>query len=112
MATRTRKGRLQGHRGLDDRQYRKATARLRARSQVCWICGNPIDVSLPWTDKWSWTADHVVPRSKGGHLLGEMRAAHRACNSSRGNREVAPSAQLPTSRQWLPSSEPEGSTKQ
>ncbi|WP_431941667.1 HNH endonuclease signature motif containing protein [Nocardia grenadensis] len=110
MATRAGKGRLQGHRGLDDRQYRKATKRLRARSQTCWICGKPIDVSLPWTDPLSWTADHIVPRSKGGHLLGEMRAAHRRCNSSRGNRDVPVSAQLPTSRQWLPSNEPSGSS--
>ncbi|MFQ6230770.1 HNH endonuclease signature motif containing protein [Nocardia sp. NPDC002869] len=95
-------------RGLDDRTYRKATKQLRARSQTCWICGGRIDVSLPYTDPESWTADHVVPRSKGGHLLGEMRAAHRRCNSKRGNKEIAPSAQLPTSRQWLPTAVPSG----
>lgn len=86
--------------GLDSRAYRKATARLRARSQVCHICGNPIDVTLPYTDPMSWTADHIIPRSKGGHLLGEMKAAHRRCNSRRGNRPDR-IEQLPTSRAWL-----------
>ncbi|WP_156094984.1 HNH endonuclease signature motif containing protein [Nocardia lijiangensis] len=94
--------------GLDDRQYRKARDRLRSRSQVCHICGGTIDVSLPYTDARSWTADHIIPRSKGGHLLGEMKAAHRDCNSRRGNRTEVREDKLPTSRSWLPSSVPEG----
>ncbi|WP_280485372.1 HNH endonuclease [Nocardia cyriacigeorgica] len=88
--------------GLDNREYRKATARLRRRSQTCHICNGPIDVTLPYTHPRSWTADHIVPRSKGGALLGEMKAAHRDCNARRGNRTDNPAEQLPTSRQWLP----------
>ncbi|ATL70767.1 HNH endonuclease signature motif containing protein [Nocardia terpenica] len=87
--------------GLDHRAYRKATRKLRTESQVCHICGRLIDVSLPYTDPMSWTADHIIPRSKGGHLLGEMKAAHRSCNSSRGNRTDIKAVQLPTSRTWL-----------
>ncbi|RSN50868.1 HNH endonuclease [Actinomadura sp. WAC 06369] len=47
----------------------------------------------------SWTADHLTPLSKGGRLLGKMRAAHRSCNSRRGNR-TDPVNPLPTSREW------------
>ncbi|WP_425297973.1 HNH endonuclease [Nocardia brasiliensis] len=87
--------------GLDDRAYRKATAKLRRESQVCWICGLPIDITLHYTDPMSWTADHLIPRSKGGHLLGVIKAAHRRCNASRGNRQATKADQLPVTRQWM-----------
>ncbi|MFE7717504.1 HNH endonuclease signature motif containing protein [Nocardia rhizosphaerihabitans] len=87
--------------GLDHRAYRKARDRLRRESQVCWICGRVIDLSLPYTHPMSWTADHLIPRSKGGHLLGEMRAAHRRCNSKRGNRTTEKVDPMPTTRRWL-----------
>lgn len=86
--------------GLDHRAYRRATARLRANSSVCWICGLQIDLDLPYTDAMSFTADHVVPRSKGGSLLGELKAAHRSCNSKRGNRAQTDADRMPTTRNW------------
>ncbi|KAA0021815.1 HNH endonuclease [Antrihabitans cavernicola] len=86
--------------GLDHRAYRRAKNRLRQNARTCWLCGKWIDVDLPSNDPMSWTADHVIPRSKGGHLLGELRAAHRSCNSSRGNRPPERIDQLPTTRQW------------
>ena len=52
---------------------------------VCWLCG------LPGSD----TADHIVPRSKGGAVydLINLAPAHRRCNESRGNRATSgPSA--------------------
>ncbi|WP_416382337.1 HNH endonuclease [Nocardia transvalensis] len=88
------------NKGLNHRAYVRATKKLRKESQVCWICGQPIDVTLPHTDRMSWTADHVTPRSLGGHLLGELRAAHRACNASRGNRANTLADRMPTSRAW------------
>lgn len=49
---------------------------------VCWICGKHIParkVSL----------DHVIPRSKGGLTnQSNLRAAHRHCNTDRGNAEM------------------------
>lgn len=47
---------------------------------ICRLCG------LPGAD----TADHIVPRSKGGELydLTNGRPAHLSCNSSRGNRDL------------------------
>ncbi|RJO79323.1 HNH endonuclease [Nocardia panacis] len=88
--------------GLDHRAYRRAKAALRRESRVCWICGQPIDTSLTQEDGrgMDWTADHVTPRSKGGHLLGELRAAHRACNAARGNRADTMADRMPTSRKW------------
>lgn len=95
------RGRSRKPPGLDSRAYRKATARLRSQSTVCHLCGTEIDTSLPYTHAMSWTADHVIPRSRGGHLLGEMKAAHRSCNAKRGNQPLEHEEQLPWSRNWL-----------
>jgi 5-methylcytosine-specific restriction endonuclease McrA len=52
----------------------------------CWLCGLPIDFSI--TDAahpMRFSRDHVVPRSLGGvSTLGNLRLAHRQCNSTRG----------------------------
>jgi len=103
---------------LDARAYRKATKKLRAECQVCWLCGGGIDTEQKpstvevcssnkcgkpgqhTTYACQWTADHVIPTSKGGAWLGELRAAHRSCNSIRGNRSEAEVRPLPTSRDW------------
>jgi 5-methylcytosine-specific restriction endonuclease McrA len=74
---------------------------VKATSQVCWICGHLIDKTLPATDPMSFTVDHVIPLSRGGPArdLALLRAAHRRCNSRRGNQlGFGP---LPvTSRRW------------
>lgn len=86
-------------RGRDHRAYRAKTKRLRARTDTCWICGEWIDRTLDYRHPMSWTADHETPLTKGGKLLGPMKAAHRSCNARRGNR-TAPADPLPTSRAW------------
>jgi hypothetical protein len=56
--------------------YQRRAKAVRDSATVCWICGkeaNPEDV---------WTADHLVAGDPASPLL----AAHRKCNSSRGNR--------------------------
>mgnify|MGYP002041581375 CR=1 FL=1 len=55
---------------------------------VCWICGRP----------GADTADHLVPRSRGGsNALCNLAAAHARCNYARGNR--TPAVPIP-SRAW------------
>jgi len=88
--------------GRNLQAYRRRARRLkRTVPPVCWICGDMIDLDLPFTHAMSWTADHVVPLAKGGDIHGEMRPAHRRCNSVRqtGDRDhlTQPS---PTSREW------------
>lgn len=87
-------------RGLDDHTYRKRTAALKAQRHDCWLCGKPIDYELSWKHKMAFTADHVQPRSKGGHIYGEIRAAHRSCNSSRSNRVTTVTTPPKTALQW------------
>nr|WP_265087383.1 HNH endonuclease [Nanchangia anserum] len=49
----------------------------------------------------SFTADHVHELAKGGHLLGELKPAHRSCNSRRSNRTTPRKRQpLHTTQKW------------
>jgi 5-methylcytosine-specific restriction endonuclease McrA len=47
---------------------------------TCWLCGGP----------GATEADHLLPLSRGGSLAdpANMKAAHRSCNGSRGNRMI------------------------
>jgi hypothetical protein len=86
----------------DLRAYRRARERLKHKARrhglKCWICGEPFDWSLPYTDPRGFTADHVAPLANGGAILGPLEPAHRACNSRRGKADRA--ERLPTTRQW------------
>jgi 5-methylcytosine-specific restriction endonuclease McrA len=34
------------------------------------------------------TADHIIPKSFGGKLIGNIKAAHAKCNVERGNKII------------------------
>jgi 5-methylcytosine-specific restriction endonuclease McrA len=55
---------------------------------LCRLCGRPLDRDAdPALDREAPTLDHVRPVEDGGrHELGNVRAAHRACNSARAMR--------------------------
>ncbi|WP_157601814.1 HNH endonuclease [Promicromonospora kroppenstedtii] len=82
--------------------YRNARAALKARTRKhgtpCWLCGQPFDWSLHHLDAMAFTADHVTPLARGGHITGPLKPAHRRCNSRRndGRHET----RLPTTRRW------------
>jgi 5-methylcytosine-specific restriction endonuclease McrA len=59
---------------------------LRRDGDSCHICGVPVDVgAAPRTARYP-TVDHITPRSLGGtDDLANLRLAHAACNTSRGN---------------------------
>lgn len=85
-----------GHRAL-----RRDNARLKQASAICHLCGEPIDRALAWPDPMSWSADHVVPVSHGGHMLGDRLPAHLVCNQKRGAKPIGTTIP-PTrgTRQW------------
>ena len=56
--------------------YAKRARLVRETALICAICGQPSRPNDPFT------ADHIVPGEPGSLL----RAAHRSCNSARGNR--------------------------
>ena len=51
---------------------------LKRDNYICWLCGRP----------GANTADHVIPRSRGGATLdmNNLKAAHGVCNSRKGTR--------------------------
>ena len=90
----------------DNRAYRDLSQALRRKARAenlpCWLCGRPIDFTAEWKHPMSFTADHVEPLALGGNVRGELRPAHRSCNSRRGaGRPVRAAVQAPvTSRAW------------
>ncbi len=82
-------------RAANGHRWRQAKARLRSRGDGCWICrafGRPdaIDYALPPSDPGSFSADHLVPVSKGGAMYADenLAAAHRRCNEWRRDKSV------------------------
>ena len=64
---------------------------LRLQGRPCWICGAPIDYSLPKGHPYAFEVDELIPISKGGSPIDKRNvdAAHRCCNQWRGNKDVA-----------------------
>jgi 5-methylcytosine-specific restriction endonuclease McrA len=61
--------------------------------RICWLCHQPID-GLP-------SADHVIPRSRGGSDdIENLRPAHLLCNKRRGNRMPKRSQPLLPATDW------------
>lgn len=84
------------------RPYRRLVAELKAKGLPCWICGHEINPRLDSRHRLSFTLDHVIPVSKRPDLLldrANARPAHRACNSSKGDK-VGFTAPMRASRRW------------
>jgi len=56
--------------------YKKRAKAIRDTATHCWLCGETAKPNDPWT------ADHVI----AGNPDSILAAAHRSCNSRRGNR--------------------------
>jgi 5-methylcytosine-specific restriction endonuclease McrA len=68
-----------------DHRYKKLRKWARDNlDPICCFCGRYIDRSLKWPDKWSWTANHIVPLNRGGdpYAKDNILPAHLTCNSS------------------------------
>lgn len=68
---------------------------------VCWLCWKPINLGLHYNHRMAWTLDHTDALVHGGapEDIGNVRPAHRSCNSSKGAR-VLTAAVPPPSRDW------------
>jgi 5-methylcytosine-specific restriction endonuclease McrA len=70
---------------IRDRARKRIAQRVRA-GEPCCFCGEPIGLSVPWPDPWSFVVDHQIPTSHGGsddHDNG--RPSHKRCNEVRSN---------------------------
>lgn len=84
----------------DLRAYRNKAQTLKRKTKLlnlpCHLCGKKIDTTLPFLDPHAFTADHIIPLAKGGHVLGELKPAHRICNSKRQTKPINKTQQQPT----------------
>lgn len=82
----------------------KLLRKVKAQEDSCWICGGPVDTSLPHGLPNSPEVDEVIPVSLGGDPLdrSNCRLAHRLCNVRRGNGTKKRTAPMVTSRGWKP----------
>lgn len=102
-----------------DGSFRSAYGRnkktILAESDVCAICGLPINKKLKFPDPMSATVDHIIPVAKGGHPSdpSNLQAAHLICNQVKGTKttiemngnlvqeaSIIGNRDLPLSRDW------------
>lgn len=63
---------------------------------VCWLCGEPIDMTLPHRHARGFTLDHLIAVGRGGDIDGPAKPAHRDCNASRGDGKRKRRGRTPT----------------
>lgn len=75
-------------RGYSDVARKVRLAVYKRDQWVCQLCHQPVDPTLPITHVWSATLDHIECVSWAlipDHSMGNLRLAHRMCNSIRGD---------------------------
>lgn len=88
--------------GRSGRPWARTVANLRNQRRPCCLCGHPIDYDLPPEHPESFTVEHIKPWSKHPELRtdpGNLDAAHRRCNSTKGDGEQ-PLSLGSRSREW------------
>lgn len=79
-----------------------------ACSDVCGICGRPVDKTLPAGHPLAPELDEIVPIARGGSALDidNLQLVHRRCNEKKGARMIGDvnlktiKDPLPISREW------------
>jgi len=80
--------------GRTTRRYKQLSRELASRRLPCWLCGQPIDYTLPREHPDAFSVDHAKALSLRPDLAEDpanLRASHSRCNKSRGNRDPKPS---------------------
>lgn len=69
---------------------KQVQARVKAAYDTCWLCGQPVDKTLPAGLPGSPEVDEMVPVSRGGSPtdFANCFLAHRWCNRIRSNHTV------------------------
>lgn len=66
-----------------DRMRARIAQRVRA-GEPCALCGQPIDLSVPWPEPQCFVVDHVVATNRGGaDDYDNANPAHNACNRAK-----------------------------
>lgn len=88
------------------RRYRKLKKLFREQCarllRVCWLCGQPIDYSLPKDHPDAFSLDHRFGWAEFPHLRydpGNFEASHLDCNRRRG-KKTSPASLGTLSEEW------------
>lgn len=84
------------------RRGQRLAREQKAKHLPCWLCGQPIDYTLPSDDPMAFSVDHVKPWSTHPELREDpanLASAHAQCNKQRGNKHPPLGLGL-MSRQW------------
>lgn len=68
-------------------QYEQHKKKIIQSSDICGICGKPVDKKLKYPHPMSATVDHIIPLSKGGDptSFDNLQLAHFKCNRAKSN---------------------------
>ena len=95
--------------------YKKNRKGVIASSDVCALCGLPIDKSLKFPDPYSASVDHIISIKNGGHPsnIENLQLTHLICNQIKGSKatiernkhiseeqKVIDNSQLPLLMNW------------
>lgn len=74
------------HRGTFEKNKKK----IYATSEVCGICGKPVDFNLKYPHPLSPCIDHIIPIAKGGHPsdITNLQLAHWTCNRQKSDKLI------------------------
>lgn len=90
MATEKKKRYRPDMDGTFQTQYEHNRKTVLMSSDICAICGQPVDKSLKFPDPMSPSIDHIIPIAKGGHpaALENLQLTHLKCNQSKATKLV------------------------
>lgn len=72
--------------GSQNKTKRKAMLKaFKKQRGKCHICEHSMNLSNDLKNMDRATSDHVIPKSFGGPIKGNIKAAHARCNFARGN---------------------------
>lgn len=82
------RGTVAKHRAANGGGRRKVRHVVFARDDICWLCLEPVDKTLPKCLPESPELDEEIPFSKGGSPTDpeNVNLVHRACNQLKGDR--------------------------
>lgn len=75
---------------LSSRAWRAIRAEVMSREDTCYLCGGPVDKSLPGSSLMGPQVDHVQARASGGAFYdsSNLHLVHALCNQRKSSMDL------------------------
>lgn len=75
---------------INNASWRKLRAQVMREEDVCYVCGRPVDKTLPGTAPMGPQVDHIVARSEGGAVFerSNLHLVHGRCNQRKKDKNL------------------------